>query len=140
MGVQSWRGDGSVARGVGGTSVAVGSGGASSGASSGSSSSRGGERDVRAVEARLTGQSVRVTARITDDTADCVGHAYGRVRDFLRERPCVALRRAQLEVRLPAGDVVLVAVSWVEMPDEDGARDRRASGLALTALVNEAVR
>lgn len=113
------------------------------------------------------------------------------MQEFLRERPCVALRRAQFEVRLPAGDIVLVAVSWVEMPDEGGARDlhrlvdgdgtgnvtelsrergryravrytgdvyaserdgtvvvnaqaepvaRRASGLALTALVNEAVR
>lgn len=65
---------------------------------------------------------VRVTARTTGDTTDCVKHSYGQVQDFFRRQPCTALHRALFEVRDRKGALVLVAVSWVQMPDEAGAR------------------
>jgi hypothetical protein len=44
------------------------------------------------------------------------------VREFFREQPCVALHRAWFEVRDGRRGLVLVAVSWVEMPDTRSAR------------------
>lgn len=57
------------------------------------------------------------------DDADCAAHSYGRVREFFRDHPCSGLHRALFEVRDKRGDVVLVAVAWVEMPDARSAAD-----------------
>lgn len=108
-----------------GTSAVVGgaSGSGSPGASSGARGpTRVGNQSSQAVEARLVRQGIRVTGRLTEDGASCAEHAYGQVEDFLRRRPCTGLHRAVLELRDRNGDVVLLAVSWVEMPDEASAR------------------
>jgi hypothetical protein len=59
----------------------------------------------------------------SEDTDDCAEHSYGQVQEFLQRRTCAGLHRAYFEVRDRNGDVVLIAVSWVEMPDEAQARD-----------------
>lgn len=114
---------------TGGGAVAIGSavssGGASvsSGTSSGArSGTRVNSRNSDTVEARIVRQGVRVTGKITDDSADCVGNSYGQVQDFFRANPCAALHRAFFELRDPKGDAAIVAVSWVEMPTQAGAR------------------
>lgn len=119
-----------------GVAVAVSAGGAtavgsvlgsspsvSTGSSPGArSSARIGSRDSASAEARLAARGIRVTARVTDDDADCVAHSYGHVQQFFRTHPCAALHRAQLQLRDRNGDVALVAVSWVQMRDETQAR------------------
>ena len=81
----------------------------------------GADRSIRA-QGRLVGSGARIDAHGTDDSADCVQHSYGQVHDFFREHPCTALHRAYFRIRDRQGDVVLVAASWVQMPDEAGAR------------------
>lgn len=78
------------------------------------------DRAVRGV-LRVQRQGYRVTSRTSLDGADCAGHSYGTVRTFFRDRPCAGLARAVFEVRDRRRNVVLVAVSWVVMPDEAGA-------------------
>jgi len=113
-----------LALGAGGASVAGST--ATSGASSGArSGSRVDNRTSQALETRLTSRGIRLTSRITDDDADCVAHSYGQVQDFLRRSPCTALHRAQFELRDRNGDVVLLAVSWVEMSSEAAAGSLR---------------
>lgn len=113
-----------LALGVGGTAT-IGTGALGSG--TGSSASRGGSkvgtRNSDAVELRLAGQGIRLRARLTDDDGDCAAHAYGQVEAFLRANPCVGLHRALFELRDRNGDVVLLAIAWVEMPDESSARE-----------------
>lgn len=119
-----------LAVGAGGTSVvgeAAGAGASSVSVSSGSSAvprgrARIGTQRSQAAQVRLTRQGVRVRSRLTDDAVDCAGHAYGQLRDFFRSHPCVGLHRALFDIRDRRGDVILLAVAWVEMPDEAGAR------------------
>jgi hypothetical protein len=96
-----------------------------SSASSSSSGARGGSRvsnkDSQAAEARVVRQGFRVNAKFTSDAANCVEHSYGQVQNFFRQQPCTALHRAWFEVRDRQGDAVLVAVSWVQMPDKSSA-------------------
>jgi hypothetical protein len=113
--------------GVGGI-TATGTATLTSGASSASSSvsnarttSRGSSQDTQAVEGRLVRQGFRVNFKATSDGTDCVGHSYGQVQNFFRQHPCSALYRAYFEVQDRQGDTVLVAVSWVRMPDEPSA-------------------
>lgn len=76
--------------------------------------------DVDRATLRLQRKGLRVTSRLDTDT-DCAGNSYGLVTDFLRTRPCDSLVRVVFEVRGRGPGVVLVAVSWVQMPDEAGA-------------------
>ena len=112
---------------AGGTSVVGGAVGAGTSASAGGAGARTqvrvSSRSSQAAEARLAARGVRLTARATDDTVDCVEHSHGKVRDFLRRNPCIALHRAQFELRDRRGDVVLLAISWVELADEATARE-----------------
>ena len=105
--------------------ISAGSGtSVSAGASSGArGQARVNSRNSRAAEARLVARGVRISGRNTDDAGDCVRHSYGQVREFLRRHPCVGLHRAHFEIRDRNGDVVLLAVSWVELSDEATARD-----------------
>lgn len=101
------------------TSGTSGSVGSSSGSRSKSQVS---DTDSSSAEARLTKQGFRIAAKTTNDATDCVGHSYGQAQNFFRREPCVALHRALFEVHDPKGDVVLVAVAWVQMPDGSSAR------------------
>jgi hypothetical protein len=49
---------------------------------------------------------------------DCAAHSYGRVHTFFRSNPCTSLSRAYIQI----GDSeLLVAISWVQMPDASSA-------------------
>jgi hypothetical protein len=112
--------------GVGGTAVVGGSPGASvsagSGSGAGTARSRAArERAVFDARRRLERRGLRVESRV-EIADDCAAHSYGQVQQFFRARPCTALFRALLEVRDVRRNVVLVAIAWVEMPDEASAR------------------
>lgn len=79
-------------------------------------------KNSEAVKVKLSSRGIRLNEPLTDDADDCVEHSYGRVREFFRDNPCVGLHRALFELRDRNGDVVLLAVSWVDMPDESYAR------------------
>lgn len=76
--------------------------------------------------ARLAARGLRATVRLTDDGTDCAATSYGAVREFFERHPCSALHRSLLEVRDREGDVVLVAIASVEMPDDDEAADLKS--------------
>lgn len=122
-----------LALGAGGSATVAGAGSSALPAPEVSVTSRGGTKvsikDSNAAKLRLVRQGLKVDGQFTDDAANCAEHAYGQVRTFLEERPCTALHRAQFEVRDRKGDVILVAISWVQMPDE-------ASVMALHRLVD----
>ncbi|MCE3554387.1 hypothetical protein LWC33_23390 [Pseudonocardia sp. RS11V-5] len=81
-----------------------------------------GSANSTAAETRIVGQGVRLSAKVTDDSADCVTSSYGQVQDFFRRTPCTALHRAFFELRDQKSDAAVVSVAWVEMPDESSAR------------------
>jgi hypothetical protein len=117
-----------VAIGAGGitaTGTATLTSGTSSASSSSSSNartkSRGSSQDTQAVKGRLVRQGFRVNFKATSNGTDCVGHSYGQVKNFFQQHPCSALYRAYFEVQDRQGDTVLVAVSWVRMPDGSSA-------------------
>lgn len=47
----------------------------------------------------------------------CQAHSYGAVRSFFKAHPCRWLARAYLALRTVGGSAILVALSWVGMPD-----------------------
>jgi hypothetical protein len=79
-------------------------------------------RNSEAVKVKLASRGIRLNDPLTDDADDCVEHSYGQVREFFRGNPCVGLHRALFELRDRNGDVALLAVSWVDMPDESSSR------------------
>ncbi len=112
---------------VGGSAGAVGAGvgveGSAVSAGSRASGSKGSARDrdpLRTVR-RLEQRGWRVEERGTSFEQDCAAHAYGQVRQFFREHPCSAVFRALFEVQDQRRNRVLVAVAWVDMPDEPQA-------------------
>lgn len=115
--------------GVGGVSATVSASTGSGTSASANSPARGrvqvrvGRAESQSAEVRLLKQGFRIAGRETDDATDCVGHSYGTMPDYFRRQPCVALHRAFFEVRDAKGDIVLVAASWVQMPDDDSARE-----------------
>ena len=87
---------------------------------------------------------MRVTDQHVDADDDCAAHSYGQVHAFFVDQPCTALYRGLFEVR--DGQVTgMVAVAWVDMPDEAQARefqqlvDRHGTG-NVTELTKEGVR
>ena len=91
------------------------------------------DHSAAAVEHRLEAGGLKVT-RLEDDSSDnCAAHSYGEVREHFREHRCTALHRALFDVR-DDEDHAVVAVAWVDMPDEVQARqyqrlvDRHGTG------------
>ena len=66
---------------------------------------------------RLQSQGLQVTERAVDADDDCATHSYGQVQDFFRQNSWSALYRALFEVR-DGPATALVAVAWVDLPDE----------------------
>jgi hypothetical protein len=60
------------------------------------------------------------TRQSTREDTDCAANAYGKVSEFFRDRPCSGLRRALFTSSID-GRPVVVSVSTVTMPDEQGA-------------------
>ena len=76
------------------------------------------DRSSRSPMRRLQRVGLRVQPRLEATDNDCVAHSYGEVRQFFVSIPARRLYRSLLEVR---GGLVLVAVAWVDMPDEANA-------------------
>jgi hypothetical protein len=102
--------------GVGSSTAASNSRGAGSKASG-----RARDRDPLRTVRRLEQRGLRVEQRGTAFDQDCAAHAYGQVQQFFEEHPCSALFRALFEVRDRQQNRVLIAVAWVDMPDETQA-------------------
>ena len=130
-----------VAIGAGADGVGAGAatGGAGGGTSAGRSASgtqtRAHARDrstLRTIQ-RLESRGLQVTQRDVDADDDCAANSYGQVQDFFQQSPCTAVYRGLFEVR-SARATALVAVAWVDMPDETSARqyqqlvDRHGTG------------
>jgi hypothetical protein len=102
--------------------------------SKGSARCRGRDRSGRDARLRLARRGLRVDQRDESFSTDCAAHSYGQVQQFFREHPCTALFRAIYEVGDRRGNGVLVAVAWVDMPDEAQAAayqrlvDRQGTG------------
>lgn len=114
-----------LASGAGFTGAGSGLGGASSasraqGASKSNVKAR--DRDTGRLVLRLQRQGLRAEQRFSSDDGDCAAHSYGQVQGFFRAHPCDALFRTLFEVRDQSGNVALVAVAWVDMPDAAQAR------------------
>ena len=130
-----------LALGAAGGGVAVGGavGGAGGGTSAGRSASgtqtraRARDRSTLRTIQHLESRGLQVTQRDVHADDDCAANSYGQVQDFFQQSPCTALYRGLFEVR-SARATVLVAVAWVDMPDETSARqyqqlvDRHGTG------------
>ncbi len=108
---------GAVGAGVGADVGAAAAGGSRASGSKGSARDRDPLRTVRRLEQR----GWRVEQRGTSFEQDCAAYAYGQVQQFFREHPCSAVFRALFEVQDQRRNRVLVAVAWVDMPDESQA-------------------
>jgi hypothetical protein len=80
------------------------------------------DRSTARVTARLIRKGLRVDKPAVHGDTDCVAHSYGQVQDFFRTHPCTALFRALLDVRDKRGNLAILAVAWVDMPDPEQAR------------------
>lgn len=78
--------------------------------------------DLQSIETKLARRGLHGNGRLEHDGATCAEHAYGLVQTFFERQPCTDLYRAQLELKNRKGDTVLIAISWVEMPDEASAQ------------------
>lgn len=64
-------------------------------------------------------------AKARSSSLPCSAHAYGIVQEHLASHPCHALTRALYTASDPTGAIMLVAVSWAEMPTAAGAAELR---------------
>jgi hypothetical protein len=76
------------------------------------------DRSAQSVVRRLERVGLRVRARFEQADDDCAAHSYGAVQRWFRSNPCDALYRTLIEVGDRQGGLVLVAVAWVDMPNE----------------------
>lgn len=75
-------------------------------------------RKGRADEA-WRGLNLRTLRRIVEPAANCAINSYGQVRDFFLRNPCRAMDRTLFTLADPAGNTVVVSVSWVRMRSRD---------------------
>lgn len=69
-------------------------------------------------------KSERHETRLSMDfDTDCVGHSEGEVRDYFLSHPCKHMARAYIQVGDTNRHLILVAISWVEMPGIADARE-----------------
>lgn len=68
------------------------------------------------------GYKVKVVNRAAIDF-DCSTHSYGQVQDFFLSDPCDLLTRTVFELRDRHRNVLLVAISWVDMPSVGSAEN-----------------
>ncbi len=116
-----------------GIAGAAAGGAQSGGATSTGNQARASDHSTDRVMQRLRARGLQVRQLDSDARDGCTAHSYGQVEDFFRQNPCTALHRALFEVQDDSGRA-LVAVAWVDMPDESGARryqqlvDRHTTG------------
>lgn len=73
------------------------------------------KNNLLSVEARWKRKGYQVNVR-AEPAFDCTAHSYGQVHNFFVSHNCELLLRATGEFRDKHRNVVLVAVSWVDMP------------------------
>ena len=81
--------------------------------------------DFSRVLVRLRTNGYHVTVRVAQG-GDCVAHSYGTVQGFFRSNPCSSLSRAVFELRDRHKNVILLALSQVDMPSVAAARSYKA--------------
>jgi hypothetical protein len=72
-------------------------------------------------EATLTASGFKATTAKVQFDRDCEAHSYGRVRRFFRSNTCKSLARAYIRIGEPDQGLILVAISWVGMPNSSSA-------------------
>lgn len=65
---------------------------------------------------------LRTVRRVAEPALNCAVNSYGQVRDFFLANPCRSLDRALFTLADPAGNTVVVSVSWVHMRQVVDAR------------------
>jgi hypothetical protein len=63
--------------------------------------------------------NLRTLERTAKSAVNCVSNSYGQVHDFFLRTPCRSLDRTLFTLADPAGNTVVVSVSWVRMHDPD---------------------
>lgn len=58
-----------------------------------------------------------------DFDTDCVGRSEGEIHDYFLSHPCKYIARAYIQVGDTNRHLILVAISWVEMPGIADARE-----------------
>ncbi len=56
----------------------------------------------------------------------CFDHSFGQVQQFFASTECRSLHRVLLESDDEHGNTAVILLSWIEMPDRDGAEDLKA--------------
>jgi hypothetical protein len=74
-------------------------------------------------EATLTADGFKATTAKVEFGSNCAAHSYGQVKKFFRSNPCKSLGRAYIRIGEPDQGLILIAVSWVGMPDSSSAED-----------------
>jgi hypothetical protein len=80
--------------------------------------------EIERVEVRLKIKGFHTTARV-DRQHDCAAHSYGLVQDYFRSHPCGGVTRAVIELTDKRRNVLLIAVSRVDMPTPTEAAQYR---------------
>ena len=91
--------------------------GTSAGRTASGTQARARDRSTLRTVQRLQPQGLQVTERAVEGDDDCAAHSYGQVQDFFQQNSCAVLYRALFEVR-DGPATALVAVAWVDLPDE----------------------
>ena len=99
--------------------AAVGTDGGTAPQSAGASA-----RDARTTAWQSGGTAFRRQA--STEVATCYDHSFGQVRQFFASTECSSLYRVLLESDDERGNTAVILLSWIEMPDRDGAEDLKA--------------
>ena len=73
--------------------------------------------DFKNVPSALLADGYKHINFAAESDSSCEPHSYGQVKDFFKSHPCKWLTRAYLAVHNGSLGEVLVALSWVGMPD-----------------------
>jgi hypothetical protein len=63
--------------------------------------------------------NLRTLRRIAEPAVNCAINSYGQVHEFFLRNPCRSLDRTLFTLADPAGNIVVVSVSWVRMRQRD---------------------
>src|SRR5207249_4903789 len=89
------------------------------------------QAEFKRAEAALIASKFKTNLAVRFDT-DCTAHSNGQVRTYFQSTPCTFLARAYIQVGEPGDNLILVAISWVEMPSVASVKD-------LKRLIDEGV-
>jgi hypothetical protein len=114
---------------LGGTAIALGVTGINSLKSNTASRSKSSNRALsveaqagfKRTEAALIAHGFKAKL-VPEFNTNCVKHSYGQVHKFFQSHPCRSLVRAYIQIGEPDQGLILVAISWVAMPDGSSAK------------------